>query len=166
MTHLTPTPNLTMRSNDRAEARKQLDKRLDLLRSIDAYTRPPRGWIKAIREALGMTTAQVAARMGVSQPRVVEIEKAEKAGATTLDTLERAAQAMDCKLVYAFVPKKSLVQLVEDRARIIAKQRMVTTGHYMALEAQSVSFDDEKEQLEQMVRQIVDKARSDIWKEQ
>ncbi|MBE9548439.1 MAG: mobile mystery protein A [Proteobacteria bacterium] len=155
-----------MRSNDRVAARKQLDKRLDLLRGSDVYARPPRGWIKAIREALGMTTAQVAARMGVSQPRVVEIEKAEKAGATTLNTLERAAQAMDCQLIYAFVPKKPLVQLIEDRARIIAKQRMMTTGHSMALEAQSVSYDDEKEQFEQMVRRIVDKAGSDIWKEQ
>jgi len=154
-----------MNSDDRAVARKQLDKRLGLLLGSDVCTRPPRGWVKAIREALGMTTAQVAARMGVSQPRIVEIEKAEKSGTTTLNTLERAAQAMDCKLVYAFVPKKPLAQLVEDRALIIAKQRMVTTGHNMALEAQSVSFDDEKEQLEQMVRRIVEKAGSDIWKD-
>lgn len=154
-----------MRSEDRALARKQLDKRLNFLRSTDALTRPPRGWIKAIREALGMTTAQLARRMGVSQPRVVEIEKAEKSAAITLDTLERAARAMDCKLVYSFVPKKSLEQLVEDRARIIAKERLTITGHTMALEAQSVSAEDEKEQFEQMVRRIVDKAGSDLWKD-
>lgn len=154
-----------MRSEDRALARKQLDKRLNFLRSTDALTRPPRGWIKAIREALGMTTAQLARRMGVSQPRVVEIEKAEKSAAITLDTLERTARAMDCKLVYSFVPKKSLEQLVEDRARIIAKERLTITGHTMALEAQSVSAEDEKEQFEQMVRRIVDKAGSDLWKD-
>lgn len=154
-----------MRSEDRALARKQLDKRLNFLRSTDALTRPPRGWIKAIREALGMTTAQLARRMGVSQPRVVEIEKAEKTNVITLDTLERAARAMDCKLVYTFVPKKSLEQLVEDRARIIAKERLTITGHTMALEAQSVSAEDEKEQFEQMVRRIVDKAGSDLWKD-
>lgn len=154
-----------MRSEDRALARKQLDRRLDFLRGTDALTRPPRGWIKAIREALGMTTAQLARRMGVSQPRVVEIEKAEKSAAITLDTLERAARAMDCKLVYSFVPKKSLEQLVEDRARIIAKERLTITGHTMALEAQSVSAEDEKEQFEQMVRRIVDKAGSDLWKD-
>lgn len=154
-----------MRSEDRALARKQLDKRLNFLRSTDALTRPPRGWIKAIREALGMTTAQLARRMGVSQPRVVEIEKAEKSATITLDTLERTARAMDCKLVYSFVPKKSLEQLVEDRARIIAKERLTITGHTMALEAQSVSAEDEKEQFEQMVRRIVDKAGSDLWKD-
>jgi predicted DNA-binding mobile mystery protein A len=154
-----------MRSKDRAQARKQLDKRLDFVRSTDALTRPPRGWIKAIREALGMTTAQLAKRLGVSQPRAVEIEKAEKTGAITLDTLERSARAMDCKLVYAFVPRKSLSQLVEDRAQIIAKERLVVTGHNMALEAQSVSAEDEKEHFEQMVRQIMEKAGSDIWKD-
>jgi predicted DNA-binding mobile mystery protein A len=152
-----------MRSTDRALARKQLDKRLDFLRSSDALMRPPRGWIKAIREALGMTTAQLAGRMGFSQPRAVEIEKAEKAGAITLDTLERAARAMDCKLVYAFVPRKSLQELVAERARAVAKKRLSVTGHHMALEAQSVSDEDEKEQFEQLVRQIVEKAGSDLW---
>ena len=154
-----------MRSEDRALARKQLDKRLDFVRGTDALTRPPRGWIKAIREALGMTTAQIAKRMGVSQPRAVEIEKAEKTGAITLDTLARAARAMDCKLVYTFVSKKPLEQLVEDRARIIAKQRLAITGHSMALESQSVSVEDEKEQFGLLVRKIVEKAASDIWKE-
>ncbi|MCK5663833.1 MAG: mobile mystery protein A [Thiotrichaceae bacterium] len=156
---------INMLSEDRALARKQLDKRLDFVRSTDALTRPPRGWIKAIREALGMTTAQIAKRMGVSQPRAVEIEKAEKMGAITLDTLERAARAMDCKLVYAFVSKQPLELLVEDRAQIIAKQRLAITGHSMALEAQPVSADDVKEQFDLMVRRIVERAGSDIWKE-
>jgi len=154
-----------MRPKDRAVARKQLDKRLDLLRRTDALTRPPRGWIKAIREALGMTTAQLARRMGISQPRVVAIEKAEQTSAITLDTLERAARALDCKLVYSFVPKKTLDQLVEDRARIIAKERLTITRHTMALEAQSVSADNEKAQFELIVRRIVEKAGSDLWKE-
>jgi predicted DNA-binding mobile mystery protein A len=152
-----------MRSEDRALARKQLDKRLDFLRGSDALTRPPRGWIKAIREALGMTTAQLGVRMGVSQPRVVEIEKAEAASALTLDTLERAARAMDCKLVYAFVPRKPLGSLIEDRARMIAKERLAVTGHTMALEAQSVSDEDGKEQLEQVARQIAEKPGSSLW---
>lgn len=154
-----------MRSSDRALARIQLDKRLNVLRGNKALGRPPRGWIKAIREALGMTTAQLAKRMGVSQPRAVEIEKAENTGAITLDTIERAASAMDCKLVYAFVPHKPLQELVTDRARLIAKKRLSITGHHMALEAQAVSDDDEKEQFEQLVRQIVEQAGSNIWKE-
>ncbi|MEX0901386.1 MAG: mobile mystery protein A [Pseudohongiellaceae bacterium] len=154
-----------MRASDRAQARKQLDKRLDFLRSNDALARPPRGWIKAIREALGMTTAQLAGRMGFSQPRAVEIEKAEQKGAITLDTLERAARALDCKLVYAFVPRQPLQELVMERARRIARKRLSVTGHHMALEAQSVSDEDEKEQFEQLLRQIAEKSGSELWKE-
>lgn len=154
-----------MRSSDRALARKQLDKRLDFLRSNDLLARPPRGWIRAIREALGVTTAQLAGRMGFSQPRAVEIEKAEKEGAITLDTLERAAHALDCRLVYAFVPRQPLQELVVERARLLARKRLSVTGHNMALEAQSVSNEDTKEQFEQLVRQLAEKAGSELWKE-
>jgi len=154
-----------MRSEDRALARKQLDKRLDLMRDNDALTRPPRGWVKAIRESLGMTTAQLAGRIGVSQPRAVEIEKAEKTGAITLDTLERAARALDCRLVYTLVPKKPFEEMVEDRARQVARARLQSTGHSMALEAQAVSSEDVKQQLEMMVRKLVEKSGSELWKD-
>ena len=86
-----------MRPQDRALARKQLDKRLNLLLDSDSLARPPRGWIRAIREALGMTTEHLAKRIGVSQPRVIEIEKAEVSGSITLKTLQRAANALDCR---------------------------------------------------------------------
>ena len=153
-----------MRSSDRAPARKQLDKRLAVLRDSDALARPPRGWIKAIREALGMTTAQIASRMGVSQPRAVEIEKAEQQGAITLDTLERAARALDCRLVYALVPRQALEDMVMERARGIALKRLAVTGHHMALEAQAISDADAREQFEQLLRLIIDKGGSELWK--
>lgn len=154
-----------MRSADRAQARRQLDKRLRDLQGNEAFVRPPRGWVKAIREALGMTTAQLGRRLGVSQPRVVEIEKAEKTGAITLESLERAANALDCQLVYAFVPRKPLQTLITDRAHLIAKKRLAITGHHMTLEAQAVSDGDEREQFEDLVQQILEKAGSDLWKE-
>ena len=155
-----------MSAEDRILARKHLDKRLDSLRNEQALVRPPKGWVKAIREALGLTTAQLGKRLGVSQPRIIDIERSEKVGAITLDTLERAANAMECKLVYAFVPKKPLQVLIEDRARSIAKSRLEITSHNMALEAQSVLAEDEKEQFEKMVRKIIEKAGSDIWKDE
>lgn len=155
-----------MRPADRASARRQLDKRLSVLSDNDALTRPPRGWVKAIREALGMTTAQLAKRMGVSQPRAVTLEQAEARGAITLDSLERAAQALDCRLVYALVPRQPLDALVEERARRLAKKRLQATRHTMALEAQGVDSSDEIDQLERLVRQLVDKPGSGLWQEE
>ncbi|MES9990650.1 MAG: mobile mystery protein A [Candidatus Thiodiazotropha sp.] len=154
-----------MRPQDRATARRQLDKRLSFLSDADSLTRPPYGWIKAIREALGMTTAQLGKRLGVSQPRVVKIEKAEKDGAITLDSLERAAQALDCRLVYTLVPRKPLDDLVAERAKIIAKKRLETTGHSMKLEAQGIEENDENEQLKSLINKIVAQGGSVLWEE-
>ena len=152
-----------MRAPDRASARKQLDKRLNILQNVDVLARPPRGWIKAIREALGMTSAQLSNRLGVSQPRVLGIEKAEASGSITLESLERAARALDCRLVYAIVPRKPLELLVEDRARTLAKKRLRATSHSMALEDQRVDDADEQDHLERIVQKLLDQPGSALW---
>ncbi len=152
-----------MRAQNRAMARKQLDKRLNLLQKVDILARPPRGWIKAIREALGMTTAQLGRRLGVSQPRVLAIEKAEVSGSIKLESLERAAHALDCRLVYALLPRKSLEYLVEDRARELAKKRLRAISHSMALEDQRVDEADEQEHLERLVQKLLNQPGSALW---
>ena len=154
-----------MRQNHRAQARKSIDKRLNSLGNMAELARPPRGWIKAIREALGMTSAQLAKRIGVSQPRASEIEKNEVSGSITLATLERAAQALDCRLVYALVPRKPLEALVEERASKVAANRLKRTSHSMALEDQRVSAADEEEQLETLTRKLVETAGSALWED-
>jgi predicted DNA-binding mobile mystery protein A len=119
-------------------ARAALDMQLRSLRTMDPLVRPGRGWIRAIREALGMTTGQFARRLGVSQPRVAALEKAEINEAVTLKTLRQAAEALDCVLVYALVPKVPLEDAVMARARTLADQRLARTDHTMRLENQAV----------------------------
>jgi predicted DNA-binding mobile mystery protein A len=152
-----------MRPHDRESARRQLDKRLSTALDADALTRPPRGWVKAIREALGMTTAQLAKRLGVSQPRVVGIEQAEAKGSITLDSLERAAYALDCRLVYALVPRKPLDALIEERAVRLAEKQLLSTRHTMALEAQAMDASDDDEQRKRLIRKLVEQAGSELW---
>jgi predicted DNA-binding mobile mystery protein A len=151
-----------MRAQDRTSARRQLDKRL---RSLDPATlaRPPRGWVKAIREALGMTAKQLGARLGVSQVRALALEKAEASGSVTLASLERAAHALDCQLVYVLVPRKPLEDLVEDRASELARRRLQSTRHTMALEDQSVDTGDDDDQLKRLTRELIHKAGSALW---
>ncbi len=155
-----------MRAQERASARKQLDKRLNILQNVDVLARPPRGWIKAIREALGMTTEQLGNRLGVSQPRVLAIEKAEASGSITMESLERAARALDCRLVYAIVPRKPLELLVEDRARTLAKKRLRATSHSMVLEDQRVDEADEQDHLERIVQKLLDQPGSALWEDE
>ena len=96
-------------------ARKNLDRRLAPLRA-EPLIAPPSGWIKAIREALGMTAEQLARRMGVVQSRVSTLEKAERTGTPSLKTLREAAEAMNCTLVYAIVPTSTLDDIIRDQA--------------------------------------------------
>lgn len=154
-----------MRPKERTVARRQLDKRLNLLRDSESFARPSRGWVKAIREALGMTTTQLAKRLGVVQSRAVAIEQAEAKGTITLNSLEKAANALDCRLVYALVPRKPLEELVSERAERLAKKRLRSTSHSMALEAQSVKVADEQEQLKRMIERLIEKAGSELWEE-
>ena len=151
-----------MRPQDREAARRQLDKRLSTLYG-EALARPPRGWVKAIREALGMTSAQLAKRLGVSQPRVVAIEQAEAKGTITLDSLERVAHALDCRLVYALVPREPLDALVEERAAQLANKRLDSTRHNRALEAQALDTPDEDEQRKRLIRRLIEQAGSELW---
>ena len=133
--------------------------------NAEAFARPPRGWVKAIREALGMTTAQLAKRLGISQPSVVGLEKAEAAKVITLETLERAARALDCTLVYALVPRKPLETILRERAREKARERLRTISHSMSLEDQHVHEEDEHEQLERLAQKLLEGPGSALWDE-
>ena len=116
---------------------KQLDKRLAQWKSAAADAPLPRsGWLKAIRSALGMSTTQLARRLGVDQSRIPRLEAAEVSGAASMSSLRKAADALGCDVVYAIVPRQSLESLVRDRARAIARSEIETVTHSMSLEEQ------------------------------
>ena len=86
-----------------------------------------------------MTTRQLASRMGVSQPSVVKLEQSEANGTVQLATLRRAADALNCDLVYALVPREgSLEQTVLTQARHRATSLVDAVDRSMELEDQAV----------------------------
>ncbi len=121
------------------DAIRHLDARFADLRPLGAINRPPKGWIRAIRDALGMTTAQLAKRLGVSQPRVVELEQSEVSGSVTLHTLQRAAEGLGCRVVYALIPEKPLAETVRALAETVAQKQLASVQQTMRLENQSVN---------------------------
>lgn len=149
--------------NQTALARKQIDRRLALLRKAEGLTRPPRGWIRAIRDALGMTTAQLAERIGVSQPRVVRLEKAEIEDSLTLTSLRQAAEAMDCTLIYVLLPRQPLEDLVRERAQEVAGRQLSRTHHTMKLENQAVEALDLRAERERLVDELLRGDPSRLW---
>jgi predicted DNA-binding mobile mystery protein A len=77
-------------------------------------------------------------RLGLSQPTIVGFEQAEANGTITLHTLQRAAEALGCRLVYALVPEKPLADTVRERAELIAERQAGAIEHSMRLEDQAV----------------------------
>src|SRR5882672_7341961 len=120
------------------DAIRHLDKRFTVLRRLAQSPRPTKGWLRAVRDALGMTQAQFARRLGVSQPRIIELEQSEVGGSVTLNTLQRAAEALGCRLVYALIPEKPLAETVRERAEIISERQLKAVEQTMRLEDQSV----------------------------
>ena len=125
-----------------ARIRARLDERFKEMKRAGPFRHPVRGWARAIREALGMSTAQLAARLGIKQPSVIAIEQSEAKGTIELATLRRVAEALDCTLVYALVPNRPLEQIVRERARLFARRRLEPVEHSMLLEDQQVTSKD------------------------
>jgi predicted DNA-binding mobile mystery protein A len=121
------------------DAIRHLDKRVVALRPLARAQRPPKGWLRAIRDALGMTTVQLGKRLGVSQPRIVELEQSEVSGSVTLNTLQRAAEALGCRLVYALVPERPIGDTVRERAELVATRQANAVAQSMRLEDQEVT---------------------------
>jgi predicted DNA-binding mobile mystery protein A len=138
-----------------AQSRARLDERFEPIRPVARFKPPVRGWIKGIREALGMTTAQLAKRMRIKQPSVVALEYSEAKGSIELATLRRVAEALDCTLVYALVPNKPLDGTIRDRARAFARRRLEPVEHSMLLENQKVTQKASKTDTETRLDEIL-----------
>ncbi|MBW4656857.1 MAG: mobile mystery protein A [Kaiparowitsia implicata GSE-PSE-MK54-09C] len=147
--------------NDRA--RKRLDERLAVARPMKQISPPPKGWIRAMRDGLGMSGAQLGKRIGASPQNIEQLEKSEVAGTIQLQTLGKLARALDATLVYALVPNTSLEDTVRRRARAIAMQAITRVAQTMRLEDQATSDRDLEERVDQYIREEL--ADRDLWSE-
>lgn len=144
-------------------ARQRLDERLSTLKPADRLHPPPKGWVRAIRDAIGMSRVQLASRLCVRPQTVEALEKSEANGSIQLSTLRRAAEALDCTVVYALVPRTSLEDAVKRRARKIAIRDLQRVAHTMRLEAQGTGDAGMEARIEAYVRNSI-KDR-DLWNE-
>ena len=152
-----------MNKQARQQARKRLDSRLASLAPLNVLPRPTRGWICAIREALGMTGVQYAKRLNISPQSVSALEQSESKGAIKLDTLMRAAAALNCRLVYALVPNEPLEQMTATRARALAMRDLARASHTMRLEDQTTTKEDAEALIKAYVQEHV--RDRDLWDE-
>ncbi|MBA2707488.1 MAG: mobile mystery protein A [Gemmatimonadaceae bacterium] len=143
---------------------RQLDESLDKARQSLQYATPPRdGWIREIRHALGMTSAQLAKRLGITQPNALALEDREKEGRITLNSLMKAAEALDCEVAYFLVPRQGLETTLRNRLKDVLRRRLTGVAHTMALEEQAVSKEHLEEILNRSVEELMTRPPRGLW---
>jgi predicted DNA-binding mobile mystery protein A len=140
-------------------SRELLDGHFEEWQHLRQLARPPRGWVRGVREALGMSAAALAARLGITAGAVTRLEQSEAADRIRLDTLRRAADALGCDLVYLLVPRRPLNAIVRDRARELAHRQVSAVEQTMRLEDQATGRAKEME--DELVGQLLE--RGGLW---
>jgi len=152
--------------------RQQIDRQLTkVIPYLREFKRPAVGWIKEIRGALGMTSAQLAKRLGVSRQMLQKIEAGELSGAVTLSTLQRAAEALGFRVSYVLLPLETakkgstqpLEELVNQQAYEAAKRIITRVSISMELEQQKVSETVQERQIRALAEDMIKSADSKIW---
>jgi len=152
-------------------ARRQLWEMLGRYVSAVDTPRPRDGWISAIREALEMTHRQFAARLGIAQSNAVRLEQREQNDTISLGALRRAADALDCDLIYAVVPRHGasttagdnlLEAVIQTRAHKVAAAQLRHIAHTMTLEAQPVLAHEHRAQIADLAAELAEAPRR-LW---
>lgn len=142
---------------------RQMENALKTWRAANLPARPSTGWSRAIRETLGMPAATLAARLGMSDAGVRKLESAEAQQVISLTSLRKLAEALDCELQYALVPREPLEKRLEQQALKVAQKRLRPVAHSMSLEDQAVSGSTRDVQLELLAKELIDGSWRALW---
>ena len=157
-----------MRSNPKRlhRQRAMLDSKLAKLRPFTRLAAPPRGgWLRGVRESLGLSADQMGKRLGISKQSVLALEANEVRRTISLQSIDRAARALGCTVAYSVVPDRSLDEMLEARARQVAERKLERVGHSMALEAQRPPAELTKVQIRELAQEIKAKLGRELWEE-
>lgn len=141
--------------------RAKIDQLIDLM----PIQRPKEGWIRTFRKALGMSSPQLATRMGVSKSQMSQMERMETEDRITLKQLRRVADCLECDLIYLLKPRVSAENMVKKRARLKAKKIVQKTDIQMKLEAQQLTQKRLDGQLNFEVNRLMKEMPRDLWDE-
>ncbi len=143
---------------------KQVDKKIKPFKSLENIIVPGKGWVNAIRTALKMSLRQFGEKMHITPQSAREIEQRELKGTITIKSLRQAAQALDMKLIYGFVPKEmNLEKMIERRSLELACEIVSRTSNTMKLEGQENSRSRIKKSIEYKTKEIVELMPRYLW---
>jgi predicted DNA-binding mobile mystery protein A len=141
----------------------QVDRILRSAAAAPPPAQPRGGWLKTVRNALGVSTRQLASRLGVTHSAIVQAEAAEVSGTISVNQLRQLANALGCDLRYVLVPRTPLAEQVDARAELKARERVTSLAHSMALEAQRPDRDFLERQMTAVKEELLRGRRSRLW---
>ncbi len=138
----------------------QAEKRSKVLKKLSSQIQMRTGWIEYMRAVLRMKLKDLAKRAGVSMPTAAQSTRREAEGKVTLETLRKMANAMECDLFYAFVPRKNIQSILMEQAIQKARSILGRADTHMSLEDQKV-----KESMDLRVQRLAQKLidQGDVW---
>ena len=143
---------------------QQLNEKMLQLSVMQHVIVPPIGWIKAIRNGIGMSMEQLGKKLSITKQGVMDIEKREKEGAITIKSMQEIAKAIDMQFVYGFVPVAgSLDQMIEMRALEMARKIVQRTSTTMKLEDQVNSKERIEKAIKERATEIINKTPKILW---
>ena len=143
---------------------QQLNEKLNQLTGLQHVIIPPIGWIKAIRNGIGMSMEQLGKKLSITKQGVMDIEKREKEGAITIKSMQEIAKAINMQFVYGFIPDAgSLEQMIEMRALEMATKIVQRTSNSMKLEDQANSKERIEKAIKERATEIINKTPKILW---
>lgn len=142
---------------------EQVDEALSPYRAVQGIPVPGGGWLRAVREALGLTVRQQAARLGIAVATLHKSEQSESGERISLAQLRKLAEGLDCELVYGLVPRKPLSEVVQERARRLAESEILGVAHSMSFEEQRPRDGYLRKQLDQRRAELLSGKWSKLW---
>lgn len=143
------------------QAQERINQAASLAKSL---AKPIGGWIATFQEAIGMNAPALAERLGISRNNIYAAIQNEQAGTISVNQLEKIAEAMGGRLVYAIIPREGPVEeIVLAQARAKARRIIKRTRAHMALEEQTEGLRSEAEMIEELAADIIREGRRDFW---
>jgi predicted DNA-binding mobile mystery protein A len=136
--------------------RQQAHNRLEKIRALKPLLKGIPSWVYYIRTALGMKAEQLAERAGLKSSTIYQTERMEREGRVTLNKLKQLADAMNCDLVYGFVPREPLKDMIQHQAELKAKEIVQHSHLHMELEDQANDQQQLREQILDLANNLVD----------
>ena len=144
---------------------RQAQERINQAASLaKSPAKPIGGWIATFQQAIGMNAPALAERLGISRNNIYAAIQNEQAGTISVNQLEKIAEAMGGRLVYAIIPREGPVEeIVLAQARAKARRTIQRTRAHMALEEQTEGLRSEAEMIEELAADIIREGRRDFW---